>query len=88
MLAPFDGRQLGQLADVGAGDERLLPRPGEDQAAQVGRGLRAGNRGGELLLDGRIQRVQFLGTVHRDDTDSLGGLDADGLAAHRFSPYS
>ena len=87
VLAALDGRQLRELADVGARDERLLARARDDETPQVA--VIGGVR--ERAIEGRkdvgVQRVQLLGAVHRHRADAGLGRDAHQFA-HAFPPYS
>ena len=64
-----DRRVLRQLADVGAGDEGLLARAGEDDDANVGIVLGRGEGLLDLLHGGHVQRVEHLGPVDGDVGD-------------------
>ena len=62
-------RVLRQLADVGARDEGLLARAGEDDDAHLGIVLGSGERLLDLLHGGHIQRIEHLGPVDGDVGD-------------------
>jgi hypothetical protein len=88
VLPAVQRRQPDQLADIGPGDECFLSRAGDDQAPKVRLALRLREAGFEHLQDGGVQRVQFLGAIHRQRADPLARLDPDRLRRHFVSPYS
>ncbi len=65
-----------EIADVGAGDERLAA-PGDDDAPHVpDRRPRRGTARLELRDDGFVQRVHGVGAVDRQRGDAVGDLGA------------
>ena len=70
---------LGQAAIsyVAAGGERALPRPGDDDAADLV--VRAHLRHGVVQLRAELPAhcIELRGPIHGDDRDALGLLDED-----------
>src|SRR5262249_25087351 len=64
---PFraDRNRMRELADIGAGDERLVPRSGENDAAHRGVIPRILEGRAQILPGGRVERVEHLRTVER-----------------------
>jgi hypothetical protein len=85
-------RELAHLGDIGAGDERLVARAGQDHRADLARDLELAARGGELADHLRRQRVERGLARHGDDRerpvdDDLEGLEcfvAHGCSVHSF----
>lgn len=61
--AGLDRRGFGQLRDVGAGHERLLPRAGDDQSADRSIGFEFGQGRVQFADNDRVQRVQLVGPI-------------------------
>src|SRR5690606_34431958 len=83
--ASLGGSQVGHLGDVGAGHEGLGAGSGEHHHAHrriVGRGVGGGVKG---VQGGRVERVQPLGTVHRDDPDGVMVGNAQAGVVHAES---
>ena len=69
VLLGRDRRLLRQLADVGAGDESLLARSGEDDHAHLGVVFGGGEGLAQLVHGGHAQGVEHLGPVDGDIGD-------------------
>ena len=67
--------EVGQLLDVGARDEALLPATGDDQGPL--RGILAERPGGVLDLGQglAVQGIQHLGALDAQDRDRVAALD-------------
>ena len=72
----------GHLLDVGAGGEGLVVAGQHDRADRLV-GFEFVDRRGELADQRRVQRVQRLRAVERDDADRPSALDEDVLVAAR-----
>jgi len=72
----------GQVADVGAGDERLRARARENRALDValGRDALGGVREVEHHLI--VQGVELFGTIDRDKGDAVPDVEQQGLVGH------
>ena len=69
--------EVGELADVGAGHERLLARAAEDEHADVVVGVGGLAGGEELLVHRERHRVVRLGPVERDPQGRPAALGED-----------
>ncbi len=81
-MALVEGRAALELADVGAGDERLVAGAGDHHHADpvVGLDLVEGREGlGAHLL---VERVQLFGSIHGEDRNPTLPLLKNGLT-HR-----
>jgi hypothetical protein len=88
VLSALDRREPRQLPDVRPGDERLGPGARDDQAPQRRVGSRRLDGGRQFLEDVRVESIQLVGPVDREDPDRLRGLGQDEVAHHAFPPYS
>ena len=70
-LLGFERRDLRELADVGAGDEGLVARSGQDDAAHRGVVPRILEGGPQVLPGRRIQGVEHLGPIDRHIGDRV-----------------
>jgi len=73
------GRERSQFIDVGAGDERLLALPGEDQRPLGGVGRERAHRVGDLGQRLAVDGVHDLRPVHEQHRDLLAPLEAQVL---------
>ena len=73
------------LLDVGAGGEGLL-RAGDDHAADALVGVEGGDRIAELADQRRVEGVQRLRPVERDERHAPAGLGDDGFEGHGCFP--
>src|SRR3954452_13555385 len=73
------------LLDVGTSRERLLGA-GDDHAADRIVRLERVDRGGQVGIELRIERIQRLWPVEADDADLALGFDKDGFVAHACGP--
>ena len=76
---------LGQLANVRAGNERLLARPGQDNHAHPGIILNLMKRRAQLFHRGHIQRVKHLRPVHGDVGNGVFLFEENVGEGHRIS---
>ena len=84
LLDPLPRREpCRELLEIRPREERLLPRPGEDDGAHVSVAGERDGRGVELVDHVVGERVDR-GVVDGDDRDGPLAVDADGLA-HRAS---
>src|SRR5581483_10543825 len=63
--------------DVGARGERLRPRAGEDDRADVVGPADVAERAGEVAERRGVERVQRLRPIDRDRRDAVGALEAN-----------
>ena len=82
VLAAAGRRLHRQLVDVGAGDERLLAGAGQDHDAHALVLLQLEDRAAQLVERLRVQRVEHLGTVDRDDRDGAVALEEEVVERH------
>ena len=73
-VALVERRAAGELGDVGAGDERLLARAGDDDDADRVVVLDLGERGEQLVAHLLVQGVQLVGAVDGEDGDAALAL--------------
>ena len=78
VLASAGRRLHRQLVDVGAGDERLLARAGDDHDAHAVVVLQRRASRGAARRASRVQRVEDLRTVDGDDGDRAVALERSG----------
>lgn len=74
-------RQVGHFFDVGSGGKRF-GRTGDDDRPNVRVIVQFGCSAGDLVHHLAVERVQCLGTVQRDNANSLIALDQDGFVRH------
>ena len=88
--ALVERRTAGELADVGAGDERLLARAGDDDHADAVVGLDLRQRGQQLHPHLFVERVELVGAVDGEDGDAAfaGGKYGLGHESPRFLSVS
>ena len=79
---------LGQLADVRAGDERLLARSGQDDHAYDGIVLDVMKRSAQLLHGGHVERVENFGTVDGDVGNRVFLFEQNVGEGHKFALIS
>jgi hypothetical protein len=78
----FDQRGVGgEPAEVGAGAEHLVPRPGEDDRADLGVGFRRPHRVEEVGEHLPAEHVALVRVVERHRSDAVGDLVEDLLVA-------
>ncbi|MDT4888455.1 hypothetical protein FQZ97_1250080 [compost metagenome] len=87
LFTPFRGGQLaalGQKVEVAAGAEEIA-RAGEDDGADFGVVLRIGERGAQLRIQRRRDRIACTGVAVGQDADGALLRDQDGLFGHAVS---
>jgi hypothetical protein len=68
------------LGDVGAGDERLVARPGEHDGAHAPLPMQRVERLDQAVQDVAVEGVELVGAVDRDGGDrALAGAQDDGI---------
>ena len=77
---------VAQLADVGAGDERLVAGAGERDEPDVVALAQLRERVAQLGQHLPAERVAHLGPVDRDDGEAVVDLDGERLVCHHAPP--
>ena len=75
---------VGHFLDVSAGREGFV-RPGDDNATDIGIGLKAIDRLGQIAHQSAVERIERARPIEPDQADAAMRFNNDVLAAHGFS---
>ena len=84
VLLGRDGVVLRQFADVGAGDESLFARAGEDGNANRGVVLDVDEGGAQFFHGRHVERVEHLGAVDSDVGDGVFLFEENVFEGHKI----
>src|SRR5579864_5920877 len=85
ILLGRDGIVLGQFANVGSGNKRLVTRANHDNHADDGIVLDVVKRRPQFFHGCHVERVQHLGTVDGDVSNGISLFEEYVLEVHKFT---